>query len=60
MEATNDYFLRAIRTAPLTRDEMAILARILTQREFEAVLRTQTDKQRAAAGRRLMRDLQLH
>jgi hypothetical protein len=61
MEATtSDNFPRSRRTAPITRDEMAILVQILTRREFEAVLRVQTDRNRALFMRELLRDAQLH
>jgi hypothetical protein len=39
---------------------MHVLGLILTAKEFEAVLMTQSDKQRAAVGRQLMRQEQLN
>jgi hypothetical protein len=57
---TDDDFLRAKRTEPLTKNEMHVLGLILTVKEFQAVLMTQSDKQRAAVGRQLMRAEQLN
>jgi hypothetical protein len=57
---SDDNFLRAKRTEPLTTNEMAVLGRILTRCEFQAVLLTQSDQQRAAVGRQLLRQEQLN
>jgi hypothetical protein len=57
---TDDDFLRAKRTEPLTTNEMQLLGLILTAKEFQAVLMTQSDQQRAAVGRQLMRQNQLN
>jgi hypothetical protein len=55
-----DGYPRAKRTRPLTKDEFALLTGILTMEELVAVMELQSDQQRAAVGRALMRAEQLN
>jgi hypothetical protein len=55
-----DDFPRTTRTRPLTSDEFAQLVCILTMEELTAVMELQSDQDRAAIGRQLLRTKELH
>jgi hypothetical protein len=59
MAAQPDELPRTTRTHPLTKEEFAALVCILTLPELLAVMELQSDQQRLALGRQLLRDAPL-